>query len=403
MGNTCKLLIILTLLLTGITLSQDKGVFKSKENPFYKEILESLGKADTYNPTGKAFKLDMSGKTLPTFKDQFTTYWHNDPVSQGNTGTCWSFSTTSYFESEVYRIHGKEVKLSEMFTAYWEYVEKAKEYVKTRGESLFAEGSEANALKRIYKQYGVVPLSAYTGKLEGEKHHGHSTMYKEMNTYLKSVKKSSAWNCPEVISTIKSIMNHYMGTPPETFEVDGKEYTPKSYLADYLKLNVDDYRDILSYMQQPYFKQVEYEVPDNWWDDDTYYNVPLDMFMEIFNKAIKGGYSVVIGGDVSEAGKDNDYEVLMIAEFDIPSEYIDENARQFRFSNGTTTDDHGIHVVGYTELDGQNWYLIKDSGAGAFAGNNKGYFFYHEDYVKLKIMDFMVHKDIADEYLKDFK
>lgn len=401
LNRKCILLFFfsLTLILT----AQDKGIFKSKENPFYREIMESLGKGDKYDGSGTTFKLDMTGKDLPESKDEFTTYWHNDPVSQGNTGTCWSFSTTSYFESEFHRISGKEVKLSEIYTAYWEYVEKAERYVDTKGESLFAEGSEANALKRIYTKYGAVPESVYDGKPEGAKHHGHSEMFREMNNFLKSAKKNNAWDKEYIISMIKSIMNYYIGQPPATFEYEGTEYTPESFLSDYLKLNMEDYRDILSYMQAPYYKQVKYDVPDNWWNDSTYYNVPLDTFMEIFNKAVKNGYTVVIGGDVSEAGKDNDSEVLMIPTFDIPSEYIDENARQFRFSNGTTTDDHGIHVVGYTEKNGDNWYLIKDSGAGAFAGNNKGYFFYHEDYVKLKIMDFMVHKDIADEFLKEFK
>lgn len=403
MRSILKSVLIILFLLVPLLNAQDKGVFKSKENPFYKEILESLGKGDQYKADGKAFKMDIAGKDIPTSKDEFEVFWHNDPVSQGNTGTCWSFSTTSFFESEIFRIHGKKVKLSEIYSAYCEYIEKAKEFVNTRGESLFAEGSEANALQRIYRIYGAMPLDVYTGRINGQKHHGHATMFAEMDKYLNSVKAENAWNEEVVISTIKSIMNHYIGEPPAKFNVEGKEYTPITYLKEYLKFNVDDYRDILSYMQLPYFEQVEYEVPDNWWHDKSYYNVPLDMFMEIFNKALNNGYSVVIGGDVSEPGKDNDYEVLMVPTFDIPSGYIDENARQFRFSNGTTTDDHGIHVVGHMEKDSGNWYLIKDSGAGAFAGKNKGYFFYHEDYVKLKIMDFMVHKDIADEYLKDFK
>ncbi|NTW33465.1 MAG: peptidase C1, partial [Bacteroidetes bacterium] len=83
---------------------------------------------------------------IPTSVDQFTKSWYQPPVSQGNTGTCWCFSTTSYFESEVYRLTKKEVKLSEMYTVYWEYVEKAKRFIKEKGNSAFGEGSEANAV-----------------------------------------------------------------------------------------------------------------------------------------------------------------------------------------------------------------------------------------------------------------
>jgi len=112
---------------------------------------------------------------------------------------------------------------------------------------------------------------------------------------------------------------------------------------------------------------------------------------------------MAIGGDVSEPGYDSHKEVGIVPTFDIPSAYIDENARQFRFSNETTTDDHGIHLIGYTELDGKDWYLIKDSGSGSRNGPNKGFYFYHEDYVKLKIMSFLVHKDMAGDVLKKFK
>jgi bleomycin hydrolase len=190
--------------------------------------------------------------------------------------------------------------------------------------------------------------------------------------------------------------------PPGEFKVEETSYTPAEYLQKYLNLNLDDYVDILSYMQQPYYQQVEYEVPDNWWHNKDYYNVPLDEFMDALKEAIRSGYSMSIGGDVSEAGYLTKYDAAFIPSFDIPSGYIDENARQFRFSNKTTTDDHGIHLVGYMEKDGKDWYLIKDSGAGARNGNNKGYCFYHEDYIKLKMMDFTVHKDAAKDLLSRF-
>ena len=382
---------------------KDKGYFEEYTNPFYDEILVGIKEFEKQEAKPrKQFKEDLSGYNLPKSTDEFVSYWHNPPVSQGNTGTCWSFSTTSFLESEIYRIHKKEVKLSEMFTVYWEYVEKAEGFINSRGESLFAQGSEANAVTRIFSEYGCVPLSVYSGMLPGQKYHGHTAMFNEMNDYLKSVKAASAWNEAEIISTIKSILNYHMGEPAESFMVEGKEYTPKTYLKDYLKINSDDYVDVVSYMQQPYFEQVEYEVADNWWHDKSYYNVPLDLFMKVFNSAVLNGYTVCIGGDVSEPGRSNEKDVFVVPSFDIPSEYIDENARQMRFSNGTTTDDHGIHVVGYKKDGDKYWYIIKDSGSGARNGNNVGYFFFHEDYVKLKIMDFMVHKDAAGEILKNF-
>ncbi len=405
MKSYLSLLLILIFISASFIKPQEKnkGVFVEPKPGYYLEIKKMIDEFN--NPPKekrKIFKLDFSGMDIPKSKEEFKYFWHSEPVNQGQTGTCWSFSTTSFFESEVYRLTGKKIELSPMFTAYWEYVEKVKEYVRTRGKSLVDEGSEANAVTRIYKQYGAVPRESYTGLLPEQKVYDHSKLIAEIRTYLKNVKETNAWDENEVVSVVKSILNYYMTVPPTEVVVDGKKYSPKEYLTNYLKLNPDDYVDVLSYMQQPYWQQVEYEVPDNWWHNKDYYNVPLDDFMKVLKNAIKNGYTLAIGGDVSEAGYDSWEKCAVVPTFDIPSNYIDENARQFRFSNKTTTDDHGIHLVGYEEKNGVTWFLIKDSGSGAYNTGDKGYYFYHEDYVKLKIMDFMVHKDMFKDYFNKF-
>lgn len=403
LSSFIAVLIILSSFFNIVAQEKNKGVFVEPKPGYYLEIKKMIDEFN--NPPKekkKVFKLDFSGMDIPKSKEEFKYFWHSEPVNQGQTGTCWSFSTTSFFESEVYRLTGKKVELSPMFNVYWEYVEKVKEYVRTRGKSLVDEGSEANAVTRIFKQYGAVPRASYTGLLPGQKVYDHSKLIAEIRTYLKNVKEINAWDENEVVNVVKSILNYYMTVPPTEVVVDGKKYSPKEYLTNYLKLNPDDYVDVLSYMQQPYWQQVEYEVPDNWWHNKDYYNVPLDDFMKIIKNAIKNGYTMAIGGDVSEAGDDSWEKCAVIPTFDIPSNYIDENARQFRFSNETTTDDHGIHLVGYEEKNGVTWFLIKDSAAGAYNTGDKGYYFYHEDYVKLKIMDFMVHKDMFKDYFSKF-
>ena len=405
---------ILLLLTINIAMAQqpiqNNGKFIEHKKGFYENsILKGVEEfEDTKKPEKKktSFKLDLTGMDVPTSADQFTGYWKNEPLSQGNAGTCWSYSTTSYFETEVYRQTKQQVKLSEIYTAYWEYVEKANRFVQERGNSNFDEGSEANAVTRIMKQYGAMPQDSYSGLLNGQLYHTHSKMVSEMKDYLTSVKSQNAWNQSEVIATIKSIMNHYVGVPPTKVTVNGKDITPLEYLKNVLKINPDDYVDITSIMEKPYWKQVEYEVPDNWWHADNYYNVPLNDYMAIVKAAIRKGYTMSVGGDVSESGFVSQQQIAMVPSYDIPSEFIDENARQFRFSNKTTTDDHGMHLIGYLEKNGKDWYLIKDSGAGsrncAQDSKNFGYYFFHEDYVKLKMMDFMVHKDMLKDYLTKF-
>jgi len=408
-------LLLIVSIFAGVVLGQkkDKSMFKEYQpNYFMQMIMLDNRKVDDKITTvslDKRFFMDQSGLKLPNKISLYknNTEWHTPTLSQGKAGTCWAFSTTSFYESEVKRITGKEVKLSEIYTVYWEYVEKARGYVQERGNSNFSEGSEGNAVARMYKKYGAVPLSAYNGLLDGKKYHDHSAMVDEMTSYLVSVKKENAWNEDEVLSTIKSIMNHYIGKPPVEFMVDGKKYTPQTYLKDYVKINPDDYVEILSYKQEPYWQQVEYKVPDNWWHSTDYYNIPLDDYMEAVKSAIKNGYTISIGGDVSEAGFSRSTNVALVPTFDIPSKYIDEDARQFRFSNKSTTDDHGMHLVGYTTVDGVDYYLIKDSSSGSRQGDKNsaefGYYFFHEDYIKLKMMGFTVHKDAVKKYLKKFR
>jgi bleomycin hydrolase len=385
-------------------ISQDKLKDKGEVIEYKNEFWESIEKSsDDYNEEKeepkKKFRMDFLGYDLPTAIDQFTQQWYNPPISQGRTGTCWCFATTSYFESEIYRVTNQKLKLSEMYTVYWEYVEKARRFVKERGNSAFVEGSEANAVMRMWQLYGIVPANDYPGKQADREFHDHHLMFEEMDNYLKIMEEMNAWNEEEVINTIRSILNHYLGVPPELIEVDGNKMTPKNYLKNYIKLDADNYVDFMSLMEKPYNQFAEYKVTDNWWRSEEYYNLPLDDFMKVLKAAVRENFTVVIGGDVSESGYDPYNEVAMIPTYDIPSEYIDENARQFRFSNKSTEDDHAIHVVGYLEKDGKDWYLIKDSGSGSRNGGNAGFYFYHEDYIKLKMMNIMVPKDFAEKVL----
>lgn len=389
-----------------------KGVFKTYEPGYFQNTIlkgiEDSEKKDETPKVTKSFKADPTGMDIPVSKDGFKTFWHNEPVSQGNTNTCWSYSTTSFFESEVFRITGQKVKLSEMYSVYWEYVERAATWVQKRGNIYIGEGSEGNAVTKIMKKYGAVPYADYSGLQPGQTVQSHEKMFNEIKVYLNFVKANNLWNEAGVIASVKDIMKHYMGEPPAKVNVNGTSYSPLEYFDKVLKIRTDDYTDVLSYLQQPYWKQVEYEVPDNWWHNKEYYNMPLSDFMDILKKSIKAGYTLAIGGDVSEAGfLAREANAAIIPSFDIPSAAIDENARQFRFSNETTTDDHGMHLVGYMEKDGVTWFLIKDSGSGSRTGskeNNKnfGYYFFHEDYVKLKMMDFMVHKDMMKTLLPKF-
>jgi len=384
---------------------RDRAVFAEKPDIKKDSIEAALLKSESMTTAKKVLQVDFSNIPAPASVGEFKSLWHQPPLLQGLSGMCWCFSTTSMLESEIYRLTKRQIKLSEVHTVYWEYVEKARSFVQTRGRTHIGEGSESNAVFRIWKKYGCVPADAYTGLLHGAQYHNHeNTLFPEIQKYLDGVKEREAWNEEEVVATVRAILDHYLGAPPATVLVDGKPLTPLEYLARVARLNPDDYVDIFSLAEKPYYEKVEYTVPDNWWHSQEYYNLPLDEFMGALKSAIRNGYSMSLDGDTGEPGYSHGAAgIAVVPSFDIPSSYIDELARQLRFSNGTTQDDHVVHLVGYTVKDGADWYLMKDSWSSAYNSPHPGYYFFHQDYVKLKMLTFAVHKDAVREVLKKFK
>jgi bleomycin hydrolase len=385
-----------------------KAIFKSYKAGYYENVIlkdtSNTDKVSTSSEPKKYFKTDFSGKSFPNDKKLYNEIWHTQPVCQGNSGTCWCYSPTSLMESEAKRVSGIEIKLSEMYTVYWEYYERALDYVKTHGNTTFSEGSEAASIPRIWKKYGIVPYSAYEGKPVSRKYNHHREMEKQMEEFLKKVKENAQWNEEFVGKQIRAILNKELGLPPDKFSYNGKDYSPFSFLSDFLKLKMEDYYSFMSTSSFPFNEKHELVEDDNWWHCSNYYNVNADDFMTVIKSSLKNGYTVCICGDISEPGYGYDPKVAVVPSFDISAESINDDARQMRLSNGTTSDDHCIHMVGLYEKDGKSWFLVKDSNGGAFDGDFPGYRFFSEDYVKLKMMNIMIYKEagrvVLDKIIK---
>lgn len=340
-------------------------------------------------------RFDWASVVKPVSPEAFKPPFHFPPHRQFRTGTCWCFSTTSFFESEIKRLTGREIKLSEMYTVYWEYVEKALGYIAKRGCQPFSQGSESDAVSIIWKKYGVVPASAYSGLAPGKDKYDDEEMTAEMARYLEFSKDHNYWDEGIIISQIRAILDKYMGRPPEEFDYGGTRYAPKQFLDEVVRLKLDDYVQVMSTLLIPFYTKGTYDVPDNWRPTEDYYNVPLDEFYACLTRATARGYTAAIGGDVSEPGLYGFEGAAIIPTFDIPSEYIDQDSREFRFDNRTTQDDHGVHLLASLKVGGREWFLIKDSMSSAYWGTHQGYYFYRDDYVRLKMLSIMVHKDIA--------
>ncbi len=262
-----------------------------------REAQETKAEADKKDE--KVLRFDMSRVAKPANPGAFTQAWHFPPVAQFATNTCWSFSTTSYFESEVYRLTGQKVKLSEMWTVYWEYVEKVRRFVRERGDSYVPEGSESNAIPRIWRQYGIVSEEAYPGLRDDAERLDHTRLIDRVTKLLAWVKDTDLWDEDLVLAMTRTILDREIGLPPERFTWHGETYGPRDFLAKVLRLNLDDYVVMMSTLSLPFHTKGEYEVPDNWWHDGSYHNVPLEEWYTGIKRAVAMGHTVAIGGDVS--------------------------------------------------------------------------------------------------------
>lgn len=349
---------------------------------------------------------------------------------QNKSGTCWCFAGTSFFEDEIVRKGGQPLDLSEMFTVRQCYLDKADKYVRMGGATNFAAGGSVLDVPYVYETYGAVPESVYSGLNYGEDKHVHGELDRVLKSYLDAVRAnpnrrlSTSWR-----KGFEAILDAYLGEVPETFVVDGKTYTPRTY-ADALGLKTDDYVALTSFNHHPFYRPFGLEVADNWlWGQ--YYNLPLDEFKNVIDSAIEGGYPVVWAADVSEGGfnwkkgyaimpvptNEADLEGTELArwvkmsdadrqkkqfEIDGPTKEIDvtQESRQEMFDRQETTDDHGMELVGVaTDQNGNRFYKVKNSW-----DNNQvydGFFYVSEPYVLAKTLNIYVNKEaLPKETLK---
>ncbi|MEY4141131.1 MAG: hypothetical protein RL110_502 [Bacteroidota bacterium] len=372
-----------------------------------------------------AFTLHILGQTPTNVEGssyQFTKTYHLDatPVqSQGKTGTCWSFSGLSFFESELIRKGGKADPLSEMYVVRKSYENKADKFIRMDGKINFGEGGAFHDIPWVIKNHGIVPYEVYSG-LNATDAYDHSEFFEVLNGAMQGLLKalgnnngiSSNWK-----SGINGILDAYLGKDIKEFEWKGKKYTPQSYAAS-IGLNMDEYVSLTSFTNHAPYSKCQLAIPDNYnWGDS--YNVGLDDLMSTVENALAGGYTVAWGADVSEKGFSfkngialvpSDINTIQVSGRDNRNfndagadrssnafltpgkeQTITVEMRQKGYDNKTTTDDHGMHIVGlYKDQNGTKYLLVKNS----WGTNNypKGYLYVSEAYFRYKTINIYLNK-----------
>lgn len=339
---------------------------------------------------------------------------------QNQSGTCWAYSSLSFFEAELLRLGKGEHDLCESFLVYHTYMDRADKAVRTHGDVSFSQGGSFYDAVFCLKNYGICPQEAMPapGSLYGDSLFNFNQLDAVASAYVKAIaqgkhkKLSLTWK-----KDLCGIYANYFGELPKNFTVDGKEYTPHSY-AESLGLNMDDYVSLTSYTHYPFYTKFVIEVQDNWrWAES--YNLPLDEFMEVMVSAVKNGYTFAWGSDVSEKGfdarkgvatvpsgaKENDKTGSDAARWTGSNERnnatiaggegeltITQEMRQIGYDNWTTTDDHGMVVYGIAkDSKGKEYFMVKNSWGDY--GPYNGMFYASMPFVAYKTMNILIHKD----------
>ncbi len=342
---------------------------------------------------------------------------------QNRSGTCWDYSTLSYFEAEILKKTGKTYDLCEAFVANKTYMDRAIQVVRLHGDCQFAQGGAAYDVYYVLKNYGICPEDAMPapGSMQGDSLFNFNEFFSIMSPYVDAVAKNKASKIsPQWKVGLQGILDAYLGKCPETFTYEGKTYTPQSYAAS-LGLDWNDYVSITSYTHHPFYEAFPVEVQDNW-RNPLSYNLPMDEMMRVIDNAIAEGYTVAWGGDVSEDGftrqglayaidtkateslQGSDMarwlklspskrrDILDELGCTVPEITPTQERRQLRYDNWELTDDHGMLIYGIAkDQNGKEYYMVKNSWGES--GDYKGIWYMTKAFIADNTMDFMVNKN----------
>ncbi|MBP1539944.1 MAG: aminopeptidase [Prevotella sp.] len=342
---------------------------------------------------------------------------------QNRSGTCWNFSTLSFFEAEILKATGKTYDLCESFVENKTYMERAIQVVRFHGDCQFAQGGSAEDVLSTLKNHGICPEEAMPlpGTLYGDSLNNFNEFFSLLEPYVAAVAKNSAKKISNQWKVgLQGILDAYLGKCPEEFTYEGKKYTPKSFAAS-LGINFDDYVSITSYTHHPFYSTFAVEVQDNWRFPQSY-NLPIDEMARVIENAIDNGYTVAWGGDVSEdgftraglayaidtkkteslAGSDMARWLKMTPAkkkslidslgCKVPEVVPTQELRQERFDNWELTDDHGMLIYGVAkDQNGKEYYMVKNSWGET--GDYKGTWYMTKNFIIGNTMDFLVNKN----------
>ncbi len=355
------------------------------------------------------FILFLSFSASFSQENRFTVIKNNaaTPIkNQYTSGTCWCFSTTAMAESEVLKTKGAAFDLSETFTVYNIYIDKAIKYMRRRGTSRFSEGGLSQDMLYAIENYGAMPQSVYPGIGRDTIMARNYQMADVLKAYLDDVLSQNPDTIPQNWKErFISILESYIGKPPAQFEYNGRQYTPQSFAVENVTVKSSDFIGLTSFTHHPWYQSFIMEVPDNY-NSNAYTNLPLNELMQTVKTALQKGYTLTWDADVSNSGFQSKKGIAMwtanttdaTALPNFTEQPFTPEIRQDLFDKQVTQDDHLMQITGLAkDTAGNDWFIVKNSYGDR--GSYNGYVYVSMPYFAINTISVLVNKKAVPKEL----
>lgn len=239
---------------------------------------------------------------VPQFRFIVDTLYPTSPVAnQGRTSNCWAYSMASFIETEnvlrslpddtlqlQFQLLSPEYMVRQKFQAQFDLSLRS-------GKMKITSGVLGHTALDIFRHQGVIPVEVFTET------HVPCPDYIKVSRRLRLLAHTAAW-LPTTKNRVRRsgqyLLDEEFGILPDTFLYQGRQYTSQTFAASLPALS-QEYVELTSFCNYPYYTSCHLALPDNW-ERAPFYNLPLDSLLTVMRNALQSGYTLVWDGDVSE-------------------------------------------------------------------------------------------------------
>src|SRR5574344_216944 len=289
---------------------------------------------------------------------------------QGSSSICWAYAMLSMIESE-HLAKGDSVNLSTFFVLRELLNQHFNTYYLKGGTRNFNVRGVGQTLINYIERFGVVPYDSYPDNPDADIPNLRDDL---KSLAINAINHKTGLHTPQ--KYVDEKLDDALGPMPISVHMLGATYTPIEFAHSVC--GPDEYIGITSFTHHPFYQNFTLQVPDNW-ENNQFYNVPMDTMENYVIKALRSGHTAVWEGDVSEDGFSFKQGIAKLTDMNP----VTQKRRQMAFETFETTDDHCMHIIGIAHnLHGKRFFIMKNSSG---TGNPyKGMMFMSERYFKLK-------------------